>query len=294
MIITKKDWKTKLLVDVFRDEISTVQPKVEFLDAAISLLKNERHRQYLYEHYRDGMKYTEMAKIHQCSASTISSRCHHALWRLRSGASRKMLLNGPEAPPAVDDEKKYALQIKEIELADRADALAEREERFEKRVSAFRFTFPSLANILPANPAWEQMGLSELNIPFDIRDDLNRQFSNVMELFKAAQNPKLRIRGITKLQMKKVREALKEVTGLPVDVSTDPAVAHRFPDWNAIKPGDWSATPVVLQYARNRKPLEIGLYREPITGEYSLQVFSGDTVLFRETVDVSLMMEDEE
>lgn len=63
-------------------------------------------------------------------------------------------------------------------------------------------------------------------------------------------------------------------------------IKRQFPDWESIKPGEWSKHPIILTYGVSPyEYIEIGLYRKPMDdGEYTLQVFNGDGVVFCVTV----------
>ena len=64
------------------------------------------------------------------------------------------------------------------------------------------------------------------------------------------------------------------------------SIRNFFPDWEQVKPGNWSEHGKVLQYGvGDRDFIEIGLYREPMDGgeyegSYTLQIFDGDNVIF--------------
>lgn len=68
------------------------------------------------------------------------------------------------------------------------------------------------------------------------------------------------------------------------------SVKKMFPDWNRIKPGNWSNYGRILEYGAGHY-IEIGLYREPLdvdseyAGSYTLQIFDGDDVIFCSMVD---------
>ena len=58
-------------------------------------------------------------------------------------------------------------------------------------------------------------------------------------------------------------------------------IKKQFPDWESIKPGEWSKHPIMLQYGCSPyEYIEIGLYREPEDESYTLQGFNGDEVCF--------------
>jgi len=67
------------------------------------------------------------------------------------------------------------------------------------------------------------------------------------------------------------------------------SVKEMFPDWESIKPGDWSKYGKILYYGLGHF-IEIGLYKEPMeneeyAGTYTLQIFDGDDVIFCAKVD---------
>ena len=68
------------------------------------------------------------------------------------------------------------------------------------------------------------------------------------------------------------------------------SVKEMFPDWEEIKPGEWSYNGKILTYGEGHF-VEIGLYREPMdnteyAGRYTLQIFDGDEVIFCADVEL--------
>ena len=61
-------------------------------------------------------------------------------------------------------------------------------------------------------------------------------------------------------------------------------INEMFPDWKEIKLGEWSQNAKQIEYQPGRW-LEIGLYREPDDGTYTLQIFDVDDIIFCQTVD---------
>ena len=62
---------------------------------------------------------------------------------------------------------------------------------------------------------------------------------------------------------------------------------NMFPDWEELAPGTWSGYGEIIHYEskdfRGRE-IEVGLYREPDDGSYTLQIFCNDDVVFCENV----------
>lgn len=70
-------------------------------------------------------------------------------------------------------------------------------------------------------------------------------------------------------------------------------IQELFPDWEEMKPGEWSKCGKIIDYFdgyKDKDKIEIGLYREPlendaeIAGTYTLQIFNGDDVVICCTV----------
>ena len=62
-------------------------------------------------------------------------------------------------------------------------------------------------------------------------------------------------------------------------------IKKQFPDWEQMEKGTWSMHPIILTYGCSPyEYIEIGLYREPDDGSYTLQGFNGDEVTFCVTV----------
>lgn len=51
------------------------------------------------------------------------------------------------------------------------------------------------------------------------------------------------------------------------------------------EPGNWCVPAFDNTFLYNGRVIEVGLYREPDDGSYTLQVFSGDDVIFCEAVE---------
>ena len=71
-------------------------------------------------------------------------------------------------------------------------------------------------------------------------------------------------------------------------------IQDLFPDWEDIKPGEWSKHNKFIDYSGgygDKGKIEIGLYREPlnedkeISGTYTLQIFDRDDVIVCRTVE---------
>ena len=71
-------------------------------------------------------------------------------------------------------------------------------------------------------------------------------------------------------------------------------IQDLFPDWENIKPGEWSKHNKIVVYSGgygDEGKIEIGLYREPsdedkeIAGTYTLQIFDKDDVVVCRTVE---------
>ena len=61
-------------------------------------------------------------------------------------------------------------------------------------------------------------------------------------------------------------------------------IKEMFPDWKNLDKGSWSEYAEIIEYGFNNNgdmcnKLEIGLYREPNDGKYTLQIFNGDDVV---------------
>ena len=59
-----------------------------------------------------------------------------------------------------------------------------------------------------------------------------------------------------------------------------------FPDYEEIRPGNWSEYGEVLQYEKEGRncEIEVGLYREPDDGSYTIQIFCNDDVILCENM----------
>lgn len=67
------------------------------------------------------------------------------------------------------------------------------------------------------------------------------------------------------------------------------SVKEMFPDWEQMKPGQWSEHGRELKYGAGYS-VYIGLYREPFdsgeyAGRYTLHIIDGDEVIFCADVD---------
>ena len=63
-------------------------------------------------------------------------------------------------------------------------------------------------------------------------------------------------------------------------------IEDHFPDYEEIQPGNWSRNGRIIQYGPGDKDaIEIGLYREPDDGSYTIHVFDRDDVIACHTVE---------
>lgn len=285
-------WYSQLMIDtfsfqkhgtIFGDCERELQITEDSVIEALSLVHDDYKMAVLYR-YRDGLTLKEVGERTGKSATTVTSWIHHAIRKLRSKPCKDILLLGPDGAAAKQEaEEKAANDFQ------RERDLDHKEADLTAWVNGILHRFPTLAAVLPVNPLLDEMALFQLNLSYDIREVVRGQFQNVKELYCFLQNPEAKLRGLNKMQMEDLRKEVRRAAGQTAPEEYDTSVAAHFPDHAEMKPGTWSCTPTVIRYDPDRKPLEIGLYREPKTGEYTLQIFDGDDVIFCRTVDAALL-----
>ena len=296
MKIKNAPWYTQLMFEVFhvRDEADYEMCrniKEEWVDAALNLI-HEDYRNAVLLRFRDGMTLKLTAEALGKSVSTATNWISKAEQHLRRNPCKNTLLYGPDRAGEITSEMQRQKAL-DTEYSRQYRAAEEREETLDAWYNGILDRFPSLEAVLPIKPTLENMPIEKLKLPWDVRDVICGQFQDVKSLYVFLQNPAAKLRGLGKGHMKTLRKIVCQAAGQFGEREYDPSVAAHFPDHAEIRPGNWSMTPIVIQYDKDRKPLEIGLYRELKTGEYRLQIMDGDNVVFETTVDADLFIKED-
>lgn len=279
-------WQTALLLDTFKEskEASEILAiPTERVDQVLHEM-DEKYSEAILLRYRDRRTSLEIANTMQKAVSTVPQAIRKGMRLLNHPQNKGKLFLGEAAlaQKASYKEQESKLIQWEKDLNQRENALASWQNGILER-------FPTLASVLPVNPALATMKLYELKLSYAAKTVIDGQFENVQELYDYLRNPSAKLRGLNKREMNELRKEVRRAAGQTAPETSSENIADYFPDFAEMKPESWSLTPIVIRYDTDRKPLEIGLYREAKTGEYVIQIFNGDDVVFCHTVDAALL-----
>lgn len=296
-------WQTMLLLYAYKDkaEIAAILAvSTKQVDIALEMMRfsTNIYREALLHRYQEGLTYKETAqKMDFKAVSTAKNYIRKGLCLLNKPEYRNRLLldekNIAQKIVVAHDEevveKKETYTEQTSKLTQWEKDLDQREKALMSWQNGILDRFPTLANVLPVNPALATMKLYELKLSYTTKKVVDGQFENVQELYDYLRNPSAKLRGLNKREMNELRKEVRRASGQTAPETSSENITDYFPDFAEIKPESWSLTPIVIRYDADRKPLEIGLYREAKTGEYVLQIFDGDDVVFCHTVDAALL-----